>query len=57
MIRDAGLTNAVLTLKPDYIDAMTNWEDPLYRRIIQQLPQGSKPSDYITSLNIQAFKQ
>lgn len=48
----AGLTDIVLTAKPEYIDAMTNWEDPLYRKIMEALPKGSKASDYITSLDI-----
>ena len=53
----AGLTDIVLTSKREYIDAMTQWEDPLYRRIIAQLPPGSRTSDYITSLDIAARKQ
>lgn len=48
----AGLTDIVLTPKPEYIDAMMNWEDPLYRKIMDALPKGSKASDYITSLDI-----
>lgn len=53
---DAGLTDLVLTAKPSYIDAMTDWQDPLYKNIIDALPAGSKPSDYITSLDISARK-
>ncbi|MBC7772772.1 MAG: arsenite methyltransferase [Pyrinomonadaceae bacterium] len=52
----AGLTDIVLTAKPEYIDAMTNWEDPLYRQIVESLPKGSKPSDYVTSLDVWARK-
>lgn len=51
-MKAAGLTDIVLTPKPEYIDAMTNWEDPLYRKIMEALPKGSKASDYITSLDI-----
>ena len=50
----AGLADIVLTPKPSYIDAMTDWQDPLYRKIIDALPQGAKPGDYITSLDIAA---
>jgi arsenite methyltransferase len=50
----AGLTEILTTSKPEYINAMTNWEDPLYKAIIAKLPPGSKPSDYITSLDISA---
>lgn len=53
----AGLTDIVLTAKPSYIDAMTDWQDPLYRKIIEALPAGSKPGDYITSLDIAARKR
>ncbi|MBX3360874.1 MAG: arsenite methyltransferase [Phycisphaeraceae bacterium] len=53
---DAGLREIVLTPKAAYIEAMTNWEDPLFRKIMDALPAGSKPSDYITSLDIAARK-
>ena len=56
MAVDAGLSEIVLTPKPQYIDAMTDWQDPLYRKLIARLPAGSKPSDYITSLDISARK-
>ncbi|MBX3404022.1 MAG: arsenite methyltransferase [Phycisphaeraceae bacterium] len=52
----AGLTEIVLTPKPSYIEAMTDWQDPLYRKIIEALPAGAKPGDYITSLDIAARK-
>jgi arsenite methyltransferase len=55
-MRAAGLVDIRLTPKPGYIDAMTNWEDPLYRRVVAALPGGAKPSDYITSLDIAAKK-
>jgi SAM-dependent methyltransferase len=54
--REAGLTDIVLKSKPDYVEAMTSFEDPLYRKIVEQLPAGTKPSDYITSLEVQARK-
>jgi len=50
----AGLSEVTLTSKPQYIEAMTNWEDPLYRRIVDNLPAGSKPSEYITSIDVSA---
>jgi SAM-dependent methyltransferase len=56
MASAAGLVQVTLTPKPEYIDAMTNWEDPLYRAVIANLPAGSKPSDYITSLDMSAVK-
>jgi SAM-dependent methyltransferase len=56
MARDAGLTDIVLQSKPGYVEAMTSFEDPLYQKIVEQLPAGTKPSDYITSLEVQARK-
>lgn len=56
MAQDAGLQDIVLTPKPQYIDAMSGWEDPLYRRIVESLPAGTKPGDFITSLDISARK-
>jgi len=56
MAREAGLTDIVLKTKPGYVEAMTDWEDPLYQKIIEHLPAGTKPADYITSLEVQARK-
>ena len=56
MARAAGLVDIVLTPKPDYVNGMTDWNDPLYRKIIDHLPAGTKPADYITSLEITARK-
>lgn len=52
----AGLGEIVLTPKPAYINAMVDWQDPLYRKILDQLEPGSAPSDYITSVDISARK-
>jgi SAM-dependent methyltransferase len=56
-MRAAGLIDIELTAKPSYIDAMTDWQDPLYIKIIKSLPAGTKPGDFITSLDISAAKQ
>jgi len=45
-----------LESKGAYIDGMVDWQDPLYQKIIAQLPGGTKPSEYITSLEITACK-
>lgn len=55
-IEAAGLTDIRLTAKSGYIDSMSEWQDPLYQRILGALPAGEKPSDYITSLDISARK-
>ena len=56
MAREAGLTDIVLKSKPGYVEAMANFEDPLYRKIVEHLPAETKPADFITSLEIQARK-
>jgi SAM-dependent methyltransferase len=55
-VREAGLTNIALTPKAEYVDAMTGFEDPLYQQIVELLPAGAKPGDYIVSLEVQARK-
>jgi arsenite methyltransferase len=54
--REAGLVDVKLHSKPEYIEAMTSWKDPLYQKILAALPEGSKATDYITSLDISARK-
>lgn len=56
MMRDAAFANIVLTPKDQYINSMTNFQDPLYAKIVAGLPRGSQASDYITSLDIAARK-
>jgi arsenite methyltransferase len=56
MAREAGLVEITLTPKPEYVNAMTDWNDPLYRRIVEKLPAQAKPGDYITSLEVTARK-
>ena len=56
MAKAAGLGDIVLQAKSGYIDGMVDSQDPLYRKIIAQLPAGAKPSDYITSLEVTARK-
>ncbi|RMH24828.1 MAG: methyltransferase domain-containing protein [Planctomycetota bacterium] len=53
---DAGLAAITLTPKPGYIDSMSTWQDPLYRKIAEALPEGTTPSDFVTSLDIAAIK-
>jgi arsenite methyltransferase len=56
MAEEAGLGDIVLKPKSNYIDGMVDWQDPLYQKIIAQLPDGTKPSDYVTSLEVTARK-
>jgi AhpD family alkylhydroperoxidase len=56
MARDAGLTDIRLNAKKDYLEAMTDWKDPLYLKILEHLPPGAKAGDYVTSLEVSASK-
>ena len=56
MIRAAGLLEESMEQKNDYIDSMSEWSDPRYSQIVAKLSQGTKPSDYVTSLSITARK-
>jgi arsenite methyltransferase len=56
MAHDAGLTNIQLNPKPGYVEALVDGQDPLYVKIMAQLPAGAKPGDYVTSLEITARK-
>jgi SAM-dependent methyltransferase len=56
MVEEAGLVEIGLKGKSGYIDGMVDWQDPLYQEIVAQLPAGTKPSDYLTSLEITARK-
>ncbi len=56
MAEAAGLVEIQLTPKPGYVDAMMDWNDPLYHKIIENLPEGTKAGDYVTSLGVSAKK-
>jgi SAM-dependent methyltransferase len=56
MAKEAGLADVVLKSKPGYVEALTDWEDPLYQKLIELLPAGTKPADFVTSLEVQAVK-
>ena len=56
MAEAAGLVEIQLTPKPGYVDSMIDWNDPLYRKVVESLPKGAKAADYVTSLNIAAVK-
>jgi outer membrane lipoprotein SlyB len=53
-MQKAGLVDIELTPKDGYVDAMTQWNDPLYAAVMAELPDGAKASDYVTSLDIAA---
>lgn len=53
---ELGFERITLTEKPEYIDAMGGFQDPLYARIASSLPSGTRMSDFVTSLDIAATK-
>lgn len=55
-MRSAGLIEVALVRKPEYVASVMSFEDPLYQRILEHLPAGHTPADYITSLDIRGRK-
>jgi len=56
MAEAAGLVEIQLKPQSGYIDAMIDWNDPLFHKIVERLPQGAKAGDYVTSLKVTATK-
>ena len=56
MLKSAGFLEITLVSKTDYVESMTQWNDPLYRSVADQLSPGGKLSDYVTSLSVSARK-
>jgi SAM-dependent methyltransferase len=54
MMAAAGLVDIQLAPKSGYVVAMNELQDPLYRQIVEKLPAGTRPADFITSLDITA---
>ncbi len=53
----AGLADIQVVSKPQYVAALTDWNDPLYRKIAESLPPGTAVADFITSADITARRQ
>lgn len=56
MMIEAGLVDVRLVPKSAYVDALTAGGDELYRRVTADLPAGSSPGDFVTSMDIVATK-
>ena len=56
MAEAAGLADIELKPKAGYVAAMVDWNDPLYRKIAEHLPEGSGLADSFTSLDVSARK-
>ncbi|MHA7813776.1 MAG: arsenite methyltransferase [Phycisphaerales bacterium] len=50
----AGLQGVTITPKPEYVRALMNADDPLYKKVVAELPEGESAADYITSVDIAA---
>lgn len=57
MAKKAGLSDIKIEEKSNAIDLMTDSNDPLYREVLESLPQGTRPSDYVVSVNITAYRK
>ncbi len=57
MAEAAGLVEVRVATKPGYIDALTGADDPLFLRIVEKLPPGTKPSDFVTSADVTARRR
>ncbi len=57
MAKQAGLSDIKIEEKSYNIDIMTDCNDPLYREVMEALPEGTKLSDYVVSTNITAYKK
>lgn len=53
-MRAAGVVAVRITPKPEYVAAMQDVQDPLYRRIAAELPPGQGIADYVASFEIEA---
>lgn len=56
MACEAGLTRLRFNPKSGYVKALEEGRDPLYLKIVAQLPAGMTPGDYLTSLEITGRK-
>lgn len=56
MIKQAGLSDIIIEEKLYNIDLMSDCNDPLYNEVNNALPNGTKLSDYVVSVNISAYK-
>ncbi len=57
MAKQAGLKDVKVTEKTYNIDLMVDCNDPIYKQVTEQLPEGTKISDYVVSVDITAVKK
>lgn len=57
MAKQAGLDDIKVTEKKYNLDVMVDCNDPIYKQVTESLPEGTKISDYIVSVDVTAFKK
>lgn len=55
-IEMACLKVEMLKSKPEYVNNLMNQDDPFYTQIQEKLPEGTTPGDFITSIDVVAYK-
>lgn len=56
MARAACLTDIEIESRPEAVEGMVSWNDPLYRSVRDALPPGARMSEYVTSMALRARK-
>jgi arsenite methyltransferase len=56
LARKAGLSDIAVKIKPEYVAALAQFEDPIYQKIVEHLPAGTQPADYVASVEVTARK-
>ncbi|MBW7998175.1 MAG: arsenite methyltransferase [Candidatus Glassbacteria bacterium] len=56
MLQHAGFTKIELKGDPSYAESATKFQDPMYQKILEELPEDIKLSELITSLYIRAVR-
>jgi arsenite methyltransferase len=57
MAKQAGLSDIEIEEKSKAIDLMVDSNDPLYKEVLESLPEGTRPGDYVVSINITAYRK
>lgn len=55
-LESAGFSSIQLTPKLEYVRQMQEWQDPVYKELVESLP-GGQLTEYLVSLNIEAQKK
>jgi SAM-dependent methyltransferase len=57
MAKQAGLVDIEVIEKKYNLDVMVGCSDPIYKQVTEYLPEGTKISDYVISVDVTAFKK